>query len=104
MSRNAAFRYKGRQVDAEVVGRNLNVDAVIAGRIARQEELLSISLEIIDARDNSHIWGVQHVRPYSDVFTMPTKIAEELTEKLRLKLTTEEQRRLSKHHEKLLGY
>lgn len=98
MSRNAAFRYKGRQIDARDVGRDLNVETVIVGRISKQDELLSISLELIDTRDNSHIWGVQHVRQYSDIFTMAARISEELTEKLRVTLTREEQRRLTRRH------
>jgi DNA-binding winged helix-turn-helix (wHTH) protein len=103
MSRNAAFRYKGHQIDAHVIGRDLNVETVIVGRMSKQDELLSISLELIDARDNSHIWGVQHVRQYSDIFTMAAKIADELTEKLRLNLSREEQRRQGRKISSWLG-
>jgi DNA-binding winged helix-turn-helix (wHTH) protein/tetratricopeptide (TPR) repeat protein len=98
MSRNSSFRYKDRQIDAHEVGRDLKVQAVIVGRVAKLDELLSISIELVNARDNSHIWGVQHIRQYSDIFTMPAKIAEEMTEKLCVKLTREEQRRLTRRH------
>jgi TolB-like protein len=98
MSRNSAFRYKGREIDARTVGRELNVQTVIVGRVAKLDELLSISIELVAAQDNSHIWGVQHIRQYADIFTMPTKIAEEMTEKLCVKLTRKEQQRLTRQH------
>jgi DNA-binding winged helix-turn-helix (wHTH) protein/tetratricopeptide (TPR) repeat protein len=97
-SRNSAFRYKDREVNAPTVGRALNVQGVILGRIAKHDDLLSISVELVDARDDTHVWGAQHVRQYSDIFTMPAKIGQEITEKLRLQLTSEERRRLSRRH------
>jgi DNA-binding winged helix-turn-helix (wHTH) protein/tetratricopeptide (TPR) repeat protein len=97
-SRNSAFRYKDREVNAPAVGRALNVQGVILGRISKRDELISISVELVDARDDSHVWGVQHVRHYADIFTMPAKIGKEITEKLRLQLTSEEQRRLTRRH------
>jgi DNA-binding winged helix-turn-helix (wHTH) protein/tetratricopeptide (TPR) repeat protein len=98
MSRNSTLRYQGIEVDASNVGRELNVQAVIAGRVTRHDDLLSISIELIDARDNSHIWGTQHIRQYSDSFTMPAQIAAEISQRLCLKLTGEEQRRLTRRH------
>jgi DNA-binding winged helix-turn-helix (wHTH) protein len=51
-SRNSAFRYKGREMDAQTVGRELKVQAVLMGRIAESEDLLSIGIELVDARDD----------------------------------------------------
>jgi TolB-like protein/tetratricopeptide (TPR) repeat protein len=98
MSRNSSFRYKGREIDARKVGHDLNVETLIIGRVAKQEELLSISLELVVTDDNSHLWGVQHIRQYSDIFTMPAKIAEEMCAKLCVKFSADEQRRLSRRH------
>lgn len=96
MSRNSVFRYKGRQTDISMVGRDLSVQAVIIGRVAKHDDLLSISVELVDARDDSHMWGAQYIRRPSDIFTMQEKIAREITEKLRLKLTDQEQQRLTR--------
>src|SRR5947209_4334675 len=98
MSRNSVFRYKGRETEALTVGRDLNVQAIVTGRVARHDDLLSISVELVDARDDSHLWGAQYLRQSSDIFTMPERIAQEITEKLCLKLTGEEQRRLTRRH------
>src|ERR1700730_7990219 len=96
MSRNSAFRYKGREADAPAVGRELNVQAVVMGHVAEREELLSISVELVDARDDRHLWGAQYIRKSADIMTMQETIAHEIAEKLRLKLTREQQQRLTR--------
>jgi TolB-like protein/Tfp pilus assembly protein PilF len=91
MSRNSVFRYKDRETDASVVGRALQVQAVVLGRVAKRENMLSIGVELVDARDDSHIWGGQYIRDPEEIFTMPEKIAKEITDKLHLKLTHSQQ-------------
>jgi len=98
MSRNSSFRYKGREIDARKVGHELAVETLVIGRVAKLDELLSISLELVATHDNSHLWGVHHVRQYSDIFTMPAKIAEEMCAKLSVKFSADEQRRLARRH------
>jgi TolB-like protein/Tfp pilus assembly protein PilF len=98
ISRSSAFRYKGRETDALAVGRELNVQAVVMGRVADREDMLSISVELVDARDDRHLWGAQYNRQPADILTMQENIANEITEKLRLKLTSEEQQRLARRH------
>jgi TolB-like protein/Tfp pilus assembly protein PilF len=98
MSRNSAFRYRGRDTDAQAVGRELNVQAVVMGRVAEREDMLSISVELVDARDDRHLWGAQYNRQSADILAMQEIIANEITEKLRLKLTNEEQQRLARRH------
>jgi len=98
MSRNSTFRYKGRETEASAVGQALNVQSVFIGRVAERDGLLSISVELVDAHDESHIWGAQYNRQSADIFAMQETIAREITEKLRLKLTGEEQQRLTRRH------
>jgi adenylate cyclase len=98
MSRNSAFRYKGRETDTQTVGRELNVQAVVTGRVAEREDMLSISVELVDARDERHLWGAQYNRQSADIFALQETIAREITEKLRLKLTSAEQQRLARRH------
>lgn len=97
-SRNSAFRYKGREIDAQSLGRELNVQAVLMGRVSRRDQLLSISVELVDALDDSQLWGAQYTRKPEDIFTTQDTIAREITARLRLKVTGAEQQRLTKHH------
>jgi TolB-like protein/DNA-binding winged helix-turn-helix (wHTH) protein/Tfp pilus assembly protein PilF len=96
MSRDSAFHYKGKEVDAQTVGRALGVRAVFKGRVAQHGDTLEISAELIDARDNSHIWGQQYSRKPSDIFEMQEEIAREMTAALRMRLTGAEEKRLTR--------
>jgi TolB-like protein len=96
VSRDSAFRYKGRDADAETVGRELGIRAVLKGRVTQRGDNLAISAELIDATDNSHIWGQQYSRKPSDIFTLQQKITKEITKALRVRLTGEEEKRLAK--------
>ncbi|HEX3559121.1 MAG TPA: protein kinase [Pyrinomonadaceae bacterium] len=86
MSRNSVFRYKGKEVDPAQVARELGVSAVLTGEVAQRGEDLLVSVELIDARDNSHIWGEQYKRKLSDVLGVQEDIAREIASRLRARL------------------
>jgi len=96
MSRNSVFHYKGKNIDAPAVAKELKVQAVLTGRMTQRGDGLSISVELINAQDNSEIWGQQYNRKLADVFAVQEEIAEEISEKLRLKLTGAERQQLAK--------
>lgn len=98
MSRNSAFRYKGREVDAKTIGRDLGVRAILLGKVVQREDKLSINVELVDALDNTHIWGGQYDRRRADVLAVQEEISQAITEKLRLNLTGDEQRRINKRY------
>ncbi len=98
IARSSVFRYKGRETDPRAVGRELGVQAVLTGRVTQRGEDLSISAELMDARDNSHIWGEQYHRKLADLLAVQQELAREMSEKLRLKLSGEEQQRLTKSY------
>src|SRR5882724_13133198 len=96
MSRNSVFHYKGKDMDAQAVAKELKVQAVLTGRMTQRGDGLSISVELINAQDNSQIWGQQYNRKLADVFAVQEEIAKEVSEKLRLKLSGAEKQQLAK--------
>jgi TolB-like protein/Tfp pilus assembly protein PilF len=96
MSRNSVFHYKGKDVDLRTVAKDLNVQTVLIGRVTQRGDNLSISVDLINAQDNSQIWGQQYNRKLADVFAAQEEIAKEVSDKLRLKLTGAEQEQLAK--------
>ena len=98
ISRDSAFRYKGKETDAQTVGHELGVRAVFKGRVMQRGNGLAISAELVDARDNSHIWGQQYSRKASDIFALQEEIAKEMTTALRVRLTGEDEKRLTKSY------
>jgi TolB-like protein/DNA-binding SARP family transcriptional activator len=98
MSRDSAFRYKGKETDAETVGRQLRVRTVFKGRITQRDSSVAIGVELIDARDNSQIWGQRYDRKLADILVLQDEIAKEITTALRLRLTGAEEKRLAKRY------
>ena len=96
MSHTAVFHYKGRETDALAVGRELGVEAVLIGRVVKRNDALTINLELVDARDNRHIWGEQYDNKVSDLLTVQREIPVDVWDKLRLRLSGESKERLTR--------
>jgi serine/threonine-protein kinase len=96
MSRNSVFHYKGKEMNAQAIAKELNVQAVVTGRVTLRGDDLAISVELINAQDNSELWGQQYNRKLADVFAVQQEIAKEISEKLRVKLTGAERQQLAR--------
>jgi eukaryotic-like serine/threonine-protein kinase len=95
-SRNSAFRYKGKTVDPTTVGRELGVRAVLTGRIVQRGEDLSINSDLVDTKRDRELWGERYNRKISDLAAVQEEISGQIATKLRLRLTGEEKRRLTR--------
>ncbi len=98
LPRSVVFRYTGRDVDPQTVGRDLNVGAVLTGRVLQRGDSLIIGIELVDVAKGWQLWGQRYNRNLSDIFAMEQEIAKEISEKLRLRLTGEEEKRLTKRY------
>ncbi|MBA2527039.1 MAG: hypothetical protein H0V18_14850 [Pyrinomonadaceae bacterium] len=98
IARPSAFRYKGKDLDLAQVARELNVQAVINGRVVQRGDVLSISVELIDARNNAQLWGKQFTRKSSDIFALQEDITRQVTDSLRVRLMGEQRERLTKRY------
>jgi serine/threonine-protein kinase len=98
MARSTVFRYKGREIDAQAVGRDLGVRSVLLGRLQPMRGQLVIRAELVDATDGSHIWGGQFQRRSADTLALQEELAEEIAGQLRIKLTRADRKRLLKRH------
>ncbi|MGH9936587.1 MAG: protein kinase domain-containing protein [Blastocatellia bacterium] len=98
MARSSAFHYKGRQANPQTVGRELGVSAVISGRVSPRGVDLAISVELVDVRENRLLWGEQYVRKLADILMLQEEIARRISENLRLALTGEERKQVTKRY------
>jgi eukaryotic-like serine/threonine-protein kinase len=96
--RSTVFRYKGPNVDPLASARALGVRTVIVGKIAQRGETLSIQTELIDVTNESQLWGEQYNRRPTDLLTVQDDIAKGIVEKLRLRLSSTEQQRLTRRY------
>lgn len=96
IARSSSFKYKGKEFDPQEVARTLGVEAILTGRVLQRGDHLLISVELMNARDKTQVWGEQYNRKLTDILVVQQEISREVSEKLRLKLTSDEQRRISK--------
>jgi TolB-like protein/tetratricopeptide (TPR) repeat protein len=96
MARSTAYRYKGREGDAQGVGKELSVRSVLTGRIIRRGEVLVVRAELVDVVHGWQLWGDQFVRQRGDVLTLEDEIARKISATLQLRLTGEQQEHLAR--------
>ena len=96
--RSSAFRYKGQSSDAEKIGTELGVDAVMSGRLVQRGDDLLISVDLIDVRNKKTLWGEQFQRKLSDLLATQTEIAAAITDKLQLRLSGNDSRGIAKQY------
>jgi eukaryotic-like serine/threonine-protein kinase len=97
MARSTVFRYKGKEVDPEKVGRELHVRAVLVSRLLQHGDTLVINTELVDVEKGSQLWGTQYKRKLTDVLTVQEEISRDISNNLRFRLTGEEKERLKKN-------
>ncbi|HEY0461377.1 MAG TPA: protein kinase [Pyrinomonadaceae bacterium] len=98
MSRNSAFRFKNNQGDTKNIAAQLGVETLVTGDIRLVGDKLFINVHLIDAADDSQIWGNQYIKTSTDVIAAQNEIAQAVANNLRLKLSNAEQQKLGKNY------
>lgn len=101
--RTVMANYKGRNVDPRQIRSELNVRAVVTGRISRRGDTISIQADLIDLDSVSQIWGQHYDRRLADILLVQEEISRDIFENLRLKLNVEEQKQLEAYRLYLKG-
>jgi TolB-like protein len=96
--RSSAFRYRGQSIDAEKIGNELGVDAVMSGRLTQRGDDLLISVDLIDVRNKKTLWGEQFQRKMSDLLATQSEIAAAIADKLQLRLSGNESKGIAKQY------
>jgi TolB-like protein/Tfp pilus assembly protein PilF len=97
-SRSTVFHYKGRNTDAMQIGRELGVHALLSGTVVQRGDELEVSVELIDVRDDSHIWGERYGRKVSEVVALPQQISRDLLLKLRARADGMDHAQITKNY------
>ena len=98
MSRNAAFRFKGSNLDPVEAGRNLNVGAVLTGRLVKLNDRFVIKAELIKVADGSQLWGDEYNSSLADIFTVQDEVSKKIYQSLRLRLSGADEQKLAKRY------
>jgi len=98
MSRNAAFRFKGSNLDPVEAGRNLNVGAVLTGRLVKLNDRFVIKAELIKVADGSQLWGDEYNSSLADIFAVQDEVSKKIYQSLRLRLSGADEEKLAKRY------
>lgn len=86
-ARSSVFRYKGKELDTKTIGKELNVQAILNGRVAQRGDQLTLSLELVDVQTENAIWSQQYIRNQPDLVSLQSEIARDVSGKLKSKLS-----------------
>ena len=96
MSPATIFTYKGREVDPRTVGHDLHVAAVLQGKVTKFGDVLRIRVDLVNSKDGTELWGAEYNPKMADILATQADISREIVAKLRLRLTGEGEKRLTK--------
>jgi TolB-like protein/Tfp pilus assembly protein PilF len=97
-ARSSVFHYKGKNVSPQAIGNELSVQAVLNGRVVQRGDNLILSLELVDAQTGNQIWGEQYNRKMTELVSLQSEIARDVSNKLRAKLTGEQKQQVAKNY------
>lgn len=89
MAVSTVFRWKRVDVDPQKIGRELNVRALVTGKIIRLNQRLIFRFELVDVTDGSQLFGKEYTRQRSDIFGLQGEISMAISRELQIKLTGE---------------
>jgi TolB-like protein len=95
-ARSSVFRYKGKDTNAQTIGKDLNVQAILNGRVVQRGDQLTLSLELVDAETENVIWSEQYNRKQTDLVTLQSEIARDVSTKLKIRLSGADKQKLAK--------
>jgi len=101
--RSVVAGYKGKEIDPRKVGEELNVRAVVTGRIRRHGDIINIQADLIDLQNVAQLWGQHYDHKVSDVLLVQDDISRDIFENLRVKLNVEEKKQLEAYRLYLKG-
>ncbi|MCA1637124.1 MAG: tetratricopeptide repeat protein, partial [Acidobacteria bacterium] len=97
-ARSSVFRYKGKDADVKTIGKELNVQAILNGRVTQRSDQLTLSLELVDAQTENVIWSERYNRKQADLVSLQSEIARDVSSKLKTKLSGADEQRLAKNY------
>ena len=97
-ARSSVFRYKGKELDPKKIAAELNVQAILTGRVVQRGDQLTLNLELIDAQTENLLWGNRYERKFSQLVALQSEIARDISNKLKTKLSGADVAKVEKNY------
>ncbi len=96
ISRTSAMTFKGSGKKVSEIGKELDVGSVLEGSVRKAGKRMRITVQLIDVRNEKHLWAQSYDREFGDVFAVQSEIAKQVAAALRVRILPEETRQLEK--------
>ena len=97
-ARSSVFRYKGKETDPQTVGNELNVQAIVNGRVIQRGDDLTLYISLVDTRTGDQLWGEQYNRKQADLLSLQNTVARDVATKLRNKLSGADAQKVARNY------
>ena len=97
-ARSSVFRYKGKEMDAQTIGKELNVQAMLNGRVVQRGQDLILYVELVDAATENSLWKQTYNKTMTNLVALQNDIARDVADKLKVKLSGADEQRLAKNY------
>jgi len=94
--RSSVFRYKGKETDPQTVAKELNVEAVLNGRVVQRGQEIDLFVELVDGVLNKVVWSQQYHRKQTDLVSLQTDVARDISTRLKTKLSGADEAKVTK--------
>jgi TolB-like protein len=94
--RSSVFRYKGKETDPQTVAKELNVEAVLNGRVVQRGQEIDLFVELVDGVLNKVVWSQQYHRKQTDLVSLQSDVARDLSTRLKTKLSGADEAKITK--------
>jgi TolB-like protein/DNA-binding winged helix-turn-helix (wHTH) protein/Flp pilus assembly protein TadD len=91
ISRTSMMAYKHARKPLPQIARELNVDAIVEGTVLRAENQVRITVQLIEASDDKHLWSQSYQGELRDTLTLQNQVARAVAEQIRINLNPQEQ-------------
>ncbi len=97
-ARSSVFRYKGKETNANTIGRELNVQAILTGRVVQRGQDLILNVELIDVQTENILWTENYSRQLANLVSLQSEIARDVSQKLKTKLSGADMQKMTKSY------
>ncbi len=96
ISFQSSMQYRGSAKRAPEIGRELGVNCLVEGSILQIEDRIRISVQLIEAKTDRHLWAVEYDRDTRDILALQNEVTKAIASEIKVKLTPQEQTRIAK--------
>src|SRR5437016_11738848 len=97
-ARSSVFRYKGKDTKAQTIGKELNVQAILNGRVIQRGQDLILYVELVDAATENVLWKQTYNKTMTNLVALQNDIARDVADKLKVRLSGADEQKLAKNY------